>query len=380
MRQAWLALGMLTACAGKAPPSTNNPDAPGATDGGTTDGASATSSTVSGKTLDYNAYYLGTADALSATSISTDGIAPEETIASGTDASYSLDVPVGSKLFFMTSRANYRTTRNVPVSVAAMPVMQDQYAVSEDYVTSQYNLLTPTKTPVGGTGYLAALLEKPDGSALTGVTLANVTLLTTATPPTPVTVTGPYFIGANNEIDQALTVSTAETVGQMTTAQVALMDIPPGTYTLSVTYINGMGTSVTNTTTVIIAADSATLAVSQGQMANPTVTNPSFATDIYPKLQSAANGGLGCGNCHTAGGPGAVLKYDDPEATVYANILAAPGVVVTNPVPPATVASSLLLVNPLYPPSNGHPNASFLDVNDPNYQLFLLWITQGAKP
>ncbi|HTR52285.1 MAG TPA: hypothetical protein VMJ10_16335 [Kofleriaceae bacterium] len=372
MRHGWLVSGMLIACAGKAPPSTNNPDAPGASDGGT-DGGSSTSAAVSGKTLDYNAFYLGTSDALSATSISTDGIAPVVNDASGSDASYSIDVPVGSSLYFMTSRANYRTTRNVPVTVAAMPVMQDQLVVSEDYITSQYNLLTPPKTPVGGTGYLAALLEKPDGTALTGVTLASVVLQTTATPPTTVTVTGPYFVGSNNEIDQNLTVSTAETVGTMTTAQVAMMDIPPGTYTLSVTYTNGMGQSVTNTTTVIIAADAATLAVSKGQNAL-TITTPSFATDIYPKLQSAGNGGLGCANCHTAGGPGEVLKYDDPEATVYANIMAA------NVVNTTTPASSLILVNPLYPPSNGHPNASFLDVTDPNYELFLAWITQGAKP
>ncbi|HEY1556394.1 MAG TPA: hypothetical protein VGF94_16280 [Kofleriaceae bacterium] len=366
---------MLTACAGKAPPASNNPDAANAADASPTDGGgSATSATVSGKTIDYNAYYLAsTSDTLPASSISTDGIAPPETIASGTDATYSLDVPVGSKLFFLTSRANFLTTRNIPISVAAMPVMQDQMVVSEDYVNNQYTLVQQTR--VGGDGYLAALLEKPDGTPLEGVTLANVVLQTTATPPVTVPVTGPYFVGATNELDKNLTVSTAEPVGALNaTAQVALLNVPPGTYTLSVTYLNGMGASVTNTSTVVIAADAATLALSQGQMAMTTVTTPSFATDIYPKLQSAGNGGLGCGNCHTAGGPAAILKYDDPPATVLANMTAANVLDLTTP------AASLVLVNPLYPPSNGHPNASFLDVNDPSYQLFLLWITQGAKP
>lgn len=375
MRTGWIVLGMLTACAGKAPPASNNPDAANAADASPTDGGgSATSATVSGKTIDYNAYYLAsTSDTLPASSISTDGIAPPETIASGTDATYSLDVPVGSKLFFLTSRANFLTTRNIPISVAAMPVMQDQMVVSEDYVNNQYTLVQQTR--VGGDGYLAALLEKPDGTPLEGVTLANVVLQTTATPPVTVPVTGPYFVGATNELDKNLTVSTAEPVGALNaTAQVALLNVPPGTYTLSVTYLNGMGASVTNTSTVVIAADAATLALSQGQMAMTTVTTPSFATDIYPKLQSAGNGGLGCGNCHTAGGPAAILKYDDPPATVLANMTAANVLDLTTP------AASLVLVNPLYPPSNGHPNASFLDVNDPSYQLFLLWITQGAKP
>jgi MFS superfamily sulfate permease-like transporter len=41
----------------------------------------------------------------------------------------------------------------------------------------------------------------------------------------------------------------------------------------------------------------------------------------------------------------------------------------------------LFLTKPLYePPPYNHPNATFIDVNDANYKLFLLWITNGAKP
>jgi hypothetical protein len=42
-----------------------------------------------------------------------------------------------------------------------------------------------------------------------------------------------------------------------------------------------------------------------------------------------------------------------------------------------------LLKRPLYeapPAPQDHPNATFLDVNAPDYKLFLLWITNGAKP
>ena len=64
-------------------------------------------------------------------------------------------------------------------------------------------------------------------------------------------------------------------------------------------------------------------------------------------------------------------------ATVLANMKAITGVLDL-----VTPASSMFLTYPLYeptPPQN-HPNATFLDTNDPDYKLFLLWITNGAKP
>ena len=44
----------------------------------------------------------------------------------------------------------------------------------------------------------------------------------------------------------------------------------------------------------------------------------------------------------------------------------------------ATPADSLLLTKPLYDDPPNHPNATFLDMNDPDYIVFLQWITQGA--
>ena len=73
-----------------------------------------------------------------------------------------------------------------------------------------------------------------------------------------------------------------------------------------------------------------------------------------------------------------MLPYDDVPATVLANMQAITGVINL-----AAPADSLLLTKPLYEPPGtpqNHPNATFLDVNDPDYKLFLLWITNGAKP
>ena len=82
-----------------------------------------------------------------------------------------------------------------------------------------------------------------------------------------------------------------------------------------------------------------------------------------------------CANCHTLGGPaGGAIKYDDPAALTLTNMKAIPGLLdLTTP------ALSLFLTKPLYEPAPyNHPNATFIDINDPDYKLFLLWITQGA--
>ncbi|HVK76294.1 MAG TPA: hypothetical protein VM734_23365 [Kofleriaceae bacterium] len=98
-----------------------------------------------------------------------------------------------------------------------------------------------------------------------------------------------------------------------------------------------------------------------------------FTLDVYPRLQKAANGGLGCANCHTAGGLAAILQYDLPAAEAHAAILARPGVVTV-----ATPATSLLLTKPLYEDPPNHPNATFVNPLDPDYLVIMEWIQQGA--
>ena len=293
----------LVACAGKAPPNVaNNPDADM-----TSDAPPAAALTVSGKSMDYFGNVI-----VAAAQIATDGIDPPVMTTSSTDATYSVEVQVGSKLFLVATLPSYRPTRNAAVSVADMPVMQDVYVLSIQDVKNQYTVLG--KLPTAGTAFVAAELRKNNGSPLEGIPLANVTLL-----------------------------------------------------------------DAQNNTQISVVADGATLAVSGGAgMMGGTPPTPSFATDIYPRLQRAAQGGLGCANCHTASGPAAVLPYDDTAATVLSHMKAITGVIDL-----ATPANSLFLHKPLYEPPptpQDHPNATFLDVNDPDYKLLLSWITQGAKP
>lgn len=366
MRRAWLAgiCALLIACEGKAPPAA--PADGGGGGGGDSDGSIDTGQNVTGTVMDY----FG-AVPLPGSTIASDGIDPPVMTTSAADGTYALDIPVGSKLFLLASRTNYRTTRSMPISMGDAAIMQDVYVMSQADVTRQYTTLG--KTPTAGTAYLEAVLENPDGTPLTGIPLANIQLLDAQNQ--PVTgVIGPYFIGTVGDVDPNVT--TAAAYGTPPSSRVAFLDVPPGTFTLAVTYPQPGGAgNAQNNTTVVTAAGGATLALSGGMMASTSsTTDPHFATDIYPKLQRAADGGLGCANCHTAGGPGAVLTYDEAPDTVLTNMKAAAGVIdLTTP------ANSLLVKNPLYPPTN-HPNATFLDTSDPNYKLFLLWITNGAKP
>ena len=356
----------LTGCPGSAPPDVdNNPDAGGGDD------ASPTSFLLSGKVMDYFA-----ATPIDGAMIATDGLDPPLMASSATDGAYELDVAVGSALFINATKTGYRPTRNAAMTVADMPITYNVYLMTDQDVKNQYTAVGAT--PLAGTAIVIAELRRNNNTPLEGIPLANIQLLTTNNQPVA-GVKGPYFFNAAGSVDMALTTATA----YQGRSRVAYLDVPPGTYTLAVTYLNAQNQNTTNSTPLTTVADGGTLALSGGGEGGGgggggNVTDPSFAMHIYPKLQRAAAGGLGCANCHTLTGPAAVLKYDDPAGTVLANLTARPGVI--NAVTPA---DSFLLKRPLYeapPTPQDHPNATFIDVNDADYKLFLLWITNGAKP
>lgn len=354
-----------TGCPGSAPPDHEvTPDA--AVDGDVTP----TGLVLSGKAMDYfGAVALGDA------ALETDGLEPKATMTSATDGAYMVEVAVGSKFYVVASKTGYRVTRNTPITVSDMAVTQDVYAMTIQDVQNQYTSIN-VPTPAAGTSFVTAELRRNNNTALE-VPLTAVQLLDANNAVVAGGVKGPYAYNSAGNVDLAAT----DVVAFSGRARVAYFDVPPGTYTLKVSYLNGMQQTVANETSLTTIADGATLALSggmQGAGMGSGVTDPSFATDIYPKLQRAAQGGLGCANCHTLSGPAAVLKYDDPAATVLANMIAATGVINTT-----TPADSLLLKRPLYeqpPATQDHPNATFIDTNDADYKLFLLWITNGAKP
>jgi len=374
MRNALLRIGpalvMLCGCPGKAPPDQNNGDANIDIDAAT-DAAGATTTVVSGKVVDYF-----TGDPLAATAITTDGIAPAQAITSDAAGAYSIDVGIGSKVFVTTTRTNYHTARSEFITVADQPVMQDIYAVSAMDIARQFSSVGA----IANAGTIVIIdVQKDNGDPFPGLVPTAFTLTDANGVAAPNSI-GPYFFGAVGDLDLAVTTSTTYAFKGAQRTRAAILNASPGTYTLTTTFNDG--TLRSYKTPLVLDAGGATMVLSGGANAALTaispIVDPSFATDIYPRLQKASKGGLGCANCHTANGPAAVLPYDDTDpAVTLAKIKALPNVIVA-----ATPATSLFLTYPLYeitPPQN-HPNATFLDINDPSYKLFSLWITNGTKP
>jgi hypothetical protein len=363
-----LGLVVLAACVGEAPP------LPDPQDTGADQPASQVER-VSGKALDY----FVASTPLQGVTLVTDGIDPPLMVTSSTDGGFVLPtVPVGSQLFVSASRASYRPTRNL-VTVTDAAVAQDLYVMSTADINRQY--ATAGKTPTAGRAFVVADLLRNNGTPLTGVPLTSVKLVDAAGAPVAGAL-GPYVLGDTGDIALGPT----QTEAHAGKARVALLDVPAGSFSLKVAFVDGQGQTQTLTTPVTTAADGATLVRSGGTSTDTGTTgstggtnlaSPRFATDVYPRLQTAANGGRGCANCHTVGGLGAVAVFNALPADVLATLKAAGLIDLTAP------AKSLLLTKPLYelPPAvQNHPNATFVDTSDPDYKLILLWIQQGAQP
>lgn len=352
----------LAACVGEPPPagldSGAGPDA-----GGDIDAAPTPAVRVSGKAKDYF-----TGAALATVAVESDGMEPQlnATTDSAGDFAFTT-VPPGSVFYLSASRTNYRPTRGLPVRVEAMPVTADQAVVSVSDARRQYTTLG---LPLAaGKAVVFADLLRRNGTPLIDVPIADIKLLDAASAPVGL---GPYVFGPNGDLVSNATLAVATDVGGR--SRVGFLDVPPGQYTLSVTYTAGGGAPMTDTARVDAIADGASLARSGGDGGTgPGTGARTFTADVYPRLQTAANGGLACANCHTAGGVAAVLPFDGPIQATYDAIRARPGVVVL-----ATPATSMLLTKPLYEDPPNHPNATFLDVSDPDYIVILQWIEQGA--
>lgn len=358
-----LGLVLLAACPGEAPPPTEADAAP--------EEPAAQSQRVSGKAMDY--FVANTP--LQGAELASDGIVPQLVAASAADGAFSFDtVPVGSQVFFSASRGNYRPTRNL-VEIADAAVEQDLYLMSIADIDRQY-ATDGGKTPTPGRAFVIAELFAADGTPLAGIPLLDVTLVDGADAPVP-NVIGPYVMGANGDV---VPVGPTQTETHNGKARVAFLDVPVGSFSLKVK-LGGGGEPQTIATPVTTAIDGATLVRAGGRPgpgapAGGTPLNPKFAADVFPRLQTAANGGRGCANCHTVGGLGAIAVFNALPADVLASLKAKPGLIDL-----ASPADSLLLTKPLYEPPpalQNHPNATYVDANDPDYKVILLWIQQGA--
>jgi hypothetical protein len=367
-----LAVLFASGCSGQvsAADDDSDPTADGAPVG--PDAAPGTTYAVTGTTKDYSS-----SDPLPDIALATEGLVPALQTQSDPAGAYTLaEVPASSSFYFraMPSGTTYMQTVNPPVTVLDADLTADVRVVSMVYAQRQHTTADVPRAP--GNGLVLAQLQNLDNSPWEGVPIEAITLIPDGTT-TPVPINA-FFIGATGDVDLALLVSTAFPSGgggMMPKARVALLDVPPGVYTMSINF-TPPGTTETQAAAAMVSvfADAATIGRVVHDPATDTGGVPGFTGDVYPILQRASQGGQDCASCHTAMGvAGNVLILDDGAPNVHARLLANPLYVDL-----ITPAASLLLTKPLFETPPNHPNAIWLDETDPYYQKILLWIEGGA--
>ena len=130
-----------------------------------------------------------------------------------------------------------------------------------------------------------------------------------------------------------------------------------------------------------VAPASATIAdVKITDGANVLPSNVSFAQQVRPIFERR-----GCETCHSGSGPGrdlGNLTLDGGNALIYRELVQEEGLLTTgnNRIDVAMPEKSLVLTMPsAEDPPDRHPNVTFTGPNDPDYELLLVWIREGAR-
>ncbi|RMH40651.1 MAG: hypothetical protein D6689_13105 [Deltaproteobacteria bacterium] len=328
---------------------------------------------VTGMTMDY-----WEAEPLANVALETQGMIdaqgnPFATTSDATGAFAFVGVPAASTFYVRTSLDSetlaYRPTINEPAVVVNDDLVQNFYVVSEAFVNINSSTVNQPVDPLAA--FVVADVRDMLGLPLEGIPAEDITLTDALGNPMG---TGPYFFGATGILDLNLLATTAYD-GK---ARIAFLNVPAGTYTLTVLYPDPADPAAKLPMTVSITTEAGGANLARvGGMGNQPPTGGggaySFVDDVYPILQKASLGGVGCANCHSTAKVANFLRFDEDPALVYNAMLARPGVI--NILDPA---QSMLLTKPLYEDPPNHPNATFLDMNDPNYMVILRWIEQGA--
>lgn len=335
-----------------------NPTPDGSTPG--TDGGTPlpTLVSVSGQVVDFQ-----TGAPLQSATISTSGVTPAPA-ATMSGASFMLTGVEPNSVFYLiaSSAPDYPSTYQSALTVQTSDVNGVQaQAVKTTYLSSLASAFKASTASDHGT----LIVQVVDGN---GAPEANVPAA--ALVPTGATgAQGPFFLDANKQPAAAATATSAS-------GYVVYFQVPAG----SVSFGSG-STYQASGAAAPIGAGTVTLAsvkLTQGTTPPAQPKNVSFATQIVPIFMRR-----GCVNCHSGNGPGRNLGSLTLDASIvidYRNVAQdiSPTYKTTR-VDLKDPAKSLILTMPGYEtPPDPHPTVVFASTSDPDYQLILAWITQGA--
>ncbi len=294
--------------------------------------------------------------------ITTTGIQPPPTV-STTGADFTIEgIPPFSVFHILAgSPPDYRSTYNMASTVENADVTgAEAFVVSEAHLTRLLSELGITPQP--GTGIVIARALDATGAGKAGVPAAAFTL--------DVAADGPYFLNMDKSPAPGATATTDS-------GYVVFFDVAPGLVTPSAAA--GSGYSITGAAAPV-AQNVVTLAellVAEGPP--PAPTNVSFAGDVFPIFSRR-----GCETCHSGGGIGrdlGNLTLDGSTNLVHRELTEeiSPNFGVTRVSLQAPEESLLLTMPSFEAPPDPHPNATFISDSDPDYQIILAWIREGAR-
>ncbi len=356
--------------------------------------APAQSYEVKGVVVDYFAANIGNILPVANAGLSTDGLDPQILSTADVTGNYTMDI-LQSSLFYLTATATgYAPSRNPSIQMLEEAIEQNQFAASIEGIARQYSGAGGVGTPIeiiAGTGIIMVELQRNNGMPAIDIPAADIVLTTIADPETPV---GTAFLVDPLTTDLSpIETTPASVVDGQGKARAGFLNVPPGEYNVSIAIGGGGGgggggNGGIQTVLVTVLADGASFALSStgggggggGGGGNAAIVlDPNaplgFTEDIYPILQTIADGGDGCATCHNAqhplsfiGTPEETLVLLNADAIDPAGV---PRIDLLNP------ADSPFVTNPVFEPVPNHPNA-FWTVNSNHYIGSVAWITQGA--
>ena len=296
-------------------------------------------------------------------SITTSGLSPAPTITVTGTSFLIRDVPLHSVFQVLASAPpTYRSTYNPAIEVTEDNVDDVTItALSESYL----DMLKAAfgVSPVSGTSILVGRLIDDKGQPVANVPATAFDLAAGL---------GPVrFLDDQRQPAPNLTASSAS-------GYFVLYNVPTGLMRITSKDEN-FGMSMADSPIAATAVTLADVVVGDGQAGTPLPTTVSFTKDVAPIFLRRR-----CDACHDGGGIGKDLGglhlNGAPEKMYKELVEEISPRVGTKRVDLQQPAKSLVLTMPSREdPPDSHPNITFASSADPDYQILLRWIEQGAK-
>ncbi len=295
----------------------------------------------------------------SAATVSTDGLSPAPGV-SVQGAEFTIQgIPPFSVFHILAgSPPSYRSTYNVATEVTDDHVFDaDVFVASEAYLSGLASAFG-----VDATSVVLARVVDAAGSPAAGIPGTAFDL--------DDTVQGPYFLNANRQPDPALSETS-------TSGYVVLFNAPGGLFKVSALADSGYSMVMPDAPVAPTAATLTEITVTDAdQVVLPM--NVSFSQDIVPIFSRR-----GCQICHDGNGIGKDLgnlhlngATEKMFKELAEEVSPTHGVLRVNRM--QSDVSLLLTMPSREEPADAHPNVTFVSTDDPDYQLILAWISEGA--